>query len=87
MFFPGSVPFIIKWLNPVIFTVVLVTMYFTLPGYTMFGITDTSFREALLAALEKLQLPYEEVVSSIRLTSIEADSSGVCSILGGIRDH
>jgi len=48
-------------------------MYFTLPGYTIFGVTDTSFREALLAALQKLQLPYEEVLSSIRLTSIEAD--------------
>jgi len=74
IFFPaGSMPFILKWLNPIIFTVVLVTMYFTLPGYTIFGVTDTSFREALLAALQKLQLPYEEVLSSIRLTSIEAD--------------
>ena len=73
IFFPGSIPLGIKWLNPIIFTVVLVTMYFTLPGYTIFGITDTSFREALLAALQKLQLPYEEVLSSIRLTSIEAD--------------
>ena len=73
IFWPVSMPFIIKWLNPIIFTVALVTMYFTLPGYTIFGITDTSFREALLAALQKLQLPYEEVLSSIRLTSIEAD--------------
>lgn len=74
IFFPASsMPFILKWLNPIIFTVVLVTMYFTLPGYTIFGVTDTSFREALLAALQKLQLPYEEVLSSIRLTSIEAD--------------
>ncbi|RKU17709.1 hypothetical protein C6503_10530 [Candidatus Poribacteria bacterium] len=73
IFWPASMPFVIKWLNPIIFTVVLVTMYFTLPGYTVFGITDTSFREALLAALQKLQLPYDEVLSSIRLTSIEAD--------------
>ena len=73
VFFPGSIPFILKWLNPIIFTVVLVTMCFTLQGYTTFGITDTSFREALLAALQKLQLPYEEMLSSIRLTSIEAD--------------
>ena len=73
IFFPGSISLIIKWLNPIIFTVVFVTMCFTLQGYTVFGITDTSFREALLAALQKLQLPYEEVLSSIRLTSIEAD--------------
>ena len=32
-----------------------------------------SFRSGLLAALEKLQLPYEESLSSIRLTSVEAD--------------
>ncbi|MCG9133925.1 hypothetical protein J5I95_19865 [Candidatus Poribacteria bacterium] len=73
VFFPSSIPFILKWLNPIIFTVVLVTMCFTLQGYTTFGITDTSFREALLAALQELQLPYEEMLSSIRLTSIEAD--------------
>jgi hypothetical protein len=48
-------------------------MCFTLQGYITFGITDTSFREALLAALQELQLPYEEMLSSIRLTSIEAD--------------
>ncbi|MYB92679.1 hypothetical protein F4054_20100 [Candidatus Poribacteria bacterium] len=71
--FPGSISFILKWLNPIIFTVALVAMCFTLQGYTTFGITDTSFREALLAALQKLQLPYEETLSSIRLTSIEAD--------------
>lgn len=73
IFFPDSIPFILKWLNPIIFTVVFVTMCFTLQGYTTFGITDASFREALLAALQKLQLPYEEMLSSIRLTSIEAD--------------
>lgn len=72
-FSAGSMPFILKWLNPIIFIVALVTMYFMLPGYTILGVTDTSFREALLAALQKLQLPYEEVLSSIRLTSIEAD--------------
>ncbi len=62
-----------NWLNPAIFTVVLVMMCFALQGYAAYGITDTSFREALLAALEKLQLPYEESLSSIRLTSIDAD--------------
>ena len=62
-----------NWLNPAIFTVVLVMMCFALKGYAAYGITDTTFREALLAALDKLQLPYEESLSSIRLTSIEAD--------------
>ena len=64
---------LMNWLNPAIFTVVLVMMFFALKGYAAYGITDTTFREALLAALEKLQLPYEESLSSIRLTSIDAD--------------
>lgn len=64
---------LMDWLNPAIFTVVLVMMFFALKGYAAYGITDTTFREALLAALEKLQLPYEESLSSIRLTSIDAD--------------
>ena len=42
-------------------------------GYATYGVTDASFREALLAVLEKLQLPYEENLSAIQLTSIEAD--------------
>ncbi len=64
---------LMDWLNPAIFSVVLVMMFFALKGYAAYGITDTTFREALLAALEKLQLPYEESLSTIRLTSIDAD--------------
>ena len=73
VFLPSSTLFLIKWLNPAIFTVVLVMMCFTLKGYVAYGVTDTSFREVLLAALEKLQLPHEEKLSIIRLTSVEAD--------------
>lgn len=64
---------LMDWLNPAIFTVVLVMMFFALKGYAAYGITDTTFREALLAALDKLQLPYEESLSTVRLTSIDAD--------------
>ena len=73
LFLPSSTSILIKWLNPVIFTVVLVMLCFTLKGYTAYGITGTSFREAMLAALEKLQLPHERTLSAIRLTSVEAD--------------
>ena len=44
-----------------------------LKGYAAYAVTDVSFREALLAALKKSQLSYEESLSSIRLTSINAD--------------
>lgn len=64
---------LMEWLNPAIFTVVLVMMCFALKGYVAYGVTDTSFREALLNALEKLQLPYEETLSTMRLTSIDAE--------------
>lgn len=73
LFFNFSDMNLINWLNPAIFTVVLVMMCFAMKGYAAYGITDTTFREALIAALEKLQLPYEESLSSIRLTSIDAD--------------
>ncbi len=64
---------LMEWLNPALFTVILVMMCFALKGYVAYGVTDTSFREALIAALEKLQLPYEETLSTMRLTSIDAD--------------
>lgn len=72
-FIPGDSPFIIKWLNPAIFTVVLVMMCFALRGYAAYAITDTSFRDALLTSLQKLELPYEETLSTIRLTAVEID--------------
>lgn len=69
--FPGD--FIMGWLQPLLFGVILLMMCYQLRGYTAYAVTDTSFREALVEALQKLQLPYEESLSLIRLTSIEAD--------------
>ena len=51
----------------------ILMVWYSLRGYITYGVTDGSFREVLLAALEKLQLPYEESFSAIRLTSIQAD--------------
>ena len=62
-----------NWLFPLVFGVILVMMCYQMRGYMAYSITDTSFREALVGVLQKLQLPYEESVSLIRLTSIEAD--------------
>jgi hypothetical protein len=66
----------INWVIPPLGLLLLMGWY-QLKGYTAYAVayavTDTSFREALLAALQKLQFPYEESLSVIRLTSIEAD--------------
>ena len=63
----------INWLNPLLFGFILLVMWYRMKGYVAYAVTDTSFREALLAALQKLQLSYEESLSVIRLTSVEAD--------------
>ena len=60
-------------LLPIMLIVILIFAYFTLRGYTAFGITDASFREALLYSLKKLGLPYEETLSAIRLPTQGAD--------------
>ena len=64
---------LINWLNPLIFGFILLMMCYQMRGYTAYAVTDASFREALIEVLQKLQLPYEESLSLIRLTSIEAD--------------
>ena len=69
--FPGD--FFMRWGHPLMFGFILLMMCYQMRGYTVYAVTDTSFREALVEALQKLQLPYEESVSLIRLTSIEAD--------------
>ena len=72
---PASINWL-HWLNALVFGSILLVipvLWYALKGYATYGVTDASFREALIAALEKLQLSYEESLSAIRLTSIEAD--------------
>lgn len=72
----GSDIHFMKWLIAILCGLVLfviLMLWYSLRGYIVYGVTDVSFQEALLAALEKLQLPYEESLSAIRLTSIQAD--------------
>ena len=73
LFLPGTSSFLLKWFNPAVFTVVLVMMCFLLKGFSAYGVSDITFREALITTLNKLQLSHEETLSLIRLTSVEAD--------------
>ena len=63
----------INWVIPLILVLLLLRGCFHYRGYTAYAVTDTSFREAVIAAIQKLQLSYDESLSVIRLTSIEAD--------------
>jgi hypothetical protein len=74
---------VLTWLNPAMFVVIAVSMWLSLRGHMAFAVTDVSFREGLLAALDKLQLPYEETLGSMRLPSVGADLQiGVQSAMG-----
>ena len=64
---------IMNWVHPLLFGAILLMMWYQLKGYVAYDVTGASFREALLAALQRLQLPYEESLSVIRLTSVNAD--------------
>ncbi len=61
------------WIPLLMLLIMAVFMWIQLKGYLAFGVTERSLREGLLAALEKLQLPCEESLSSIRLTSLGVD--------------
>ena len=61
------------WLPLLMFPIMAVVFWLQMKGYLAFAVTGKSFRDGLLAALEKLQLPYEESLSSIRLPSVEAE--------------
>ncbi len=53
-------------------------------GYSAFGVTDESFQEALHSALNKLNLPFEETIFRLRLTSTGADLQAVVQSAMGI---
>ena len=72
------------WLPLLMFPVMAVFLWFQTKGYVAIAVTEKSFRDGLLAALEKLQLPYKESLSSIQLSSVGADLQvAVQSWMGG----
>lgn len=63
-------------LNQIIFSIIfiglLVYAWFQLQGYMAIGVSDDSFRDALHFSLNKNNLPFEEKLSVIELTSLSA---------------
>lgn len=64
---------IIRLLILIMCIFVLRLWYLNSRGYAAFGVTDTSFREGLLHSLRKLNLPYEETFSGVKLPTLGAD--------------
>jgi hypothetical protein len=76
----GIIPSIICLL---VFGITFLILWQQSEGYSAFGVTDESFQEAIRSALNKLNLPFEETIFRIRLTSVEADlQASVHSSLG-----
>ena len=57
----------IAWMNPLIFTVLLVFLWIQMKGYMAFAISDSYFREALLGSAESLGLSIEESMSRLKI--------------------
>jgi hypothetical protein len=55
------------------FLVIIVITLRYMSGYTAIGVTPDSLRSALQSALQRLDIPYQESLSRIQLTSIGAD--------------
>jgi hypothetical protein len=52
-------------------------------GYMIFGVSDDTFRDGLISALTKLNLPFKETISKIKLTELDADlQASVASWMG-----
>ena len=78
--FAGIAPLLIFLL---VSGVMFLMLWMQTEGYSAFGVTDESFQDSLHSALNKLNLPFEETIYRIRLTSIEADlHASVQSSLG-----
>ncbi|MGB8354770.1 MAG: hypothetical protein WCD79_12825 [Chthoniobacteraceae bacterium] len=57
----------ISLLSPLMFVVLLGYLWFMMKGYTAFGVTDSYFRDALLASMSSLGYTAEESFSKLRI--------------------
>ncbi len=89
LFIPGLVrsyiPLFTSWeydlltvaILPIIMTAMMILLVFVywrqMTGYMVLGVYDETFRDALINALNKLAFPFQESISKIKLTSLDAD--------------
>ena len=60
-------------ISPLMFVVILVMFWFQMRGYMVYGVSAEAFRNCLRRTLDKLNLPYQESFSSIRLETVDAN--------------
>ena len=60
-------------LNILLFFVLLIYFAILMKGYIAMGVTDESFRTAIHAALQQLNITFEETLAHIKLTSHDLD--------------
>ena len=64
---------VMLWIGPVMFVVLAIFLSLQMRGYVAMAVTESSLREALLAALAELRLPHEETMSAVRLPSVPGE--------------
>jgi Tfp pilus assembly protein PilF len=69
----ASLGFLMRFLVPLMFIVLLIFMWLQMQGYMLFGVVDKSFRKALLSVLDELHLERQEELSVIRIPSANLD--------------
>jgi hypothetical protein len=64
---------VVALVSVLIYAAVLVFFSKMVKGYVAMGVTDDSLRAAIHAALQELEIPFEETLTHIKLTSLELD--------------
>jgi len=57
----------IIWMNPLMFTVILIFFWIQMKGYMAFAISDSYFRDAILASAASLGYSIEETMSRLKI--------------------
>jgi len=64
---------LILLISPILFVCLLVYFWVLMKGYMAIGVSDDSFRDAIHFSLKKNNQPFEEKLSTIKLTAINAN--------------
>ena len=80
---PSATSFFYFFFSFLTYGVFFVIMLKTVRGYVVIGVTDETLRMALHDVLRELELPFEETLSKLRLTTLDADlEANVASWIG-----